>query len=98
MFSVRYKLNFYTSCNTLKRIKLYFISELPFAPVSSLSLHVFRFSSNVGVINKTGKNTQISNFTKILSVGAEFFMRTDGETDTTNLIVAFRRFAKAAKT
>ena len=31
------------------------------------------------------------------SVGAEFFMQTDGETDTTNLIVAFRTFAKAPK-
>jgi len=48
-------------------------------------------------LDRFSKNTQISIFMKILSVGAEFFMRTDGETDTTNLTVACCRFAKAPK-
>jgi hypothetical protein len=30
-------------------------------------------------------------------VGAEFFMRRDGQTDVTKIIVAFRNFAKAPK-
>ena len=32
-------------------------------------------------IDRFSKNTQISNFINILSVGAQVFMRTDGETD-----------------
>ena len=49
--------------------------------------------------NRFSKNTQISNFMKILPVGAEFFhadTRTDGRTDKTTLRVAFRSFAKSA--
>jgi hypothetical protein len=38
------------------------------------------------------KNTQISNFMNILSVGAEF-LYADGRADMTKLIVAFRNFA-----
>jgi len=41
------------------------------------------------------KNTQISNFMKILPVGAELF-HADGRTDM-NLIIAFRNFTKAPK-
>ena len=43
------------------------------------------------------KNTQISNFIKIRSVGAELSMQTGGQTHTTKLIVAFRNFASAPK-
>ena len=38
------------------------------------------------------KKNEISNFMKILSVGAELF-QADGRTDMTRLIVAFRNFA-----
>jgi len=46
------------------------------------------------------KNTQISNFMKILPMGAELFhvdRRTDGQTDMTKIIVAFRNFTNAPK-
>jgi len=45
------------------------------------------------------EKTQISNFMKIRSVGAELFHvggRTEGQTDITKLIVAFRNFANAS--
>ena len=44
------------------------------------------------------KSTQISNCMKIPPVGAELFYadrRMDGQTDMTNLIVAFRNFTEA---
>jgi len=46
------------------------------------------------------KNTQRSNFMKILPVGAELFNteRTERQTDMTNLIVAFRNVANAPRT
>ena len=47
------------------------------------------------------ENTQISNFTKIRPVAEELFRadgRTDGRTDMTKLIAAFRNFAHAPKT
>ena len=46
------------------------------------------------------KNTKISDFMKIRPVGAELFHtdgQTDGRTDMTKLIVAFRNFANAPK-
>jgi len=43
------------------------------------------------------KNTQISNFIKILRVGAEVFY-VDRRTDMTRLLVAFHKFAGAPKT
>ena len=46
------------------------------------------------------KNTQISNFVKIRPMGSELFYadgRTDGQTDMTKLIMAFRNFANASK-
>jgi len=45
------------------------------------------------------KNIQISNIMKIRPVGAELFHvdgRTDGRSDMTKLIVAFRKFCKRA--
>jgi len=42
------------------------------------------------------KYSKISNFTKILPVGAELF-RADRRTDVTKLIVAFRNSAKEPK-
>jgi hypothetical protein len=50
--------------------------------------------------DKFSKNIQISNFTKICPVGAEMFHadgKTDGRTDMTKLIFAFRNFANAPK-
>jgi len=40
---------------------------------------------------------KIINFMKIHPVEAELFMLTDGRTDMTKLIVAFRKFANAPK-
>jgi hypothetical protein len=46
------------------------------------------------------ENPQKQNFMEIRPVGAELFLakgRTDRQADMTNLIVAFRNFAKAPK-
>jgi hypothetical protein len=46
------------------------------------------------------KNIKLSNFMKILTVGAELFHadgRTDRQTDMTELTVAFRNYAKVPK-
>ena len=46
------------------------------------------------------KNAQMSNFIKILPLGAELFhadRQTDGQTETSKLIVAFCKFANAPK-
>jgi ubiquitin C-terminal hydrolase len=45
---------------------------------------------------KISKNIQISNFIKVLSVGAELF-NADGQTDTTKLIRSFCNFVNAPK-
>ena len=42
------------------------------------------------------KNTEVSNFMKIRLVRAELF-HSDGRTDMTKLIVAFRKFSNAPK-
>ena len=55
-----------------------------------------RSSRNFHFLDKFSKNTQISNFMKIRPVEAELF-HADGQTDTANLIVAFRDFANALK-
>jgi hypothetical protein len=47
-------------------------------------------------VNRFSKNIQISNFMKILSVGAELF-HADRRTDMTKLIVAFRNFSNGPK-
>jgi hypothetical protein len=46
-------------------------------------------------LDRFKKYTQISNFTTIRLVN--FFMRTDGQADTTKVIVAFRNFANEPK-
>ena len=53
----------------------------------------------VRFLDRLSKNPQISNFMKICQVGAEFVPcgRTDGRTDMTKLIVAFRNFTNASK-
>jgi len=50
-------------------------------------------------MNSFSKNTNILNFMKIRPVAAEFLAdgRTDGQSDTTKLLLAFRSFAKAPK-
>jgi hypothetical protein len=42
--------------------------------------------------DRFSKNTEISNFMKILPVGAKLF-HVDGQTDMTKIIVTFRNFA-----
>jgi hypothetical protein len=54
------------------------------------------FSLNLDILDRFLKNPQISDFIKILPVGAELF-HADGRTDTTKLIVAFRNFAISQK-
>jgi len=51
-------------------------------------------------IPKFSETSQTSNFMKIRSVGAEFVPcdKTNGRTDVTKLVVAFRSFANAPKT
>jgi hypothetical protein len=49
-------------------------------------------------LDRFSKNTQVSNFIKILPLGAELFHadgRTNVQTDMTKLIVAFCNFADA---
>ena len=54
-----------------------------------------RFELNFKFFDRfSKKKAQISNFMKILPVGAEFFMRTDGQTDMKQK-VAFRNFENA---
>jgi hypothetical protein len=48
-------------------------------------------------MDRFSKNTEIKNFMRILPVGAELFLRADGQTAMTTLIVAFRNFAKAER-
>jgi hypothetical protein len=50
----------------------------------------------INVLRIFSKNTEVSNFIKILPVGAEL-LHSEGRTDTTKLMVAFRNFAKAPK-
>jgi hypothetical protein len=67
--------------------------------------NIIRFERKLNFLDRFSKNTQLSNFTKILSVGADLFHAdrqtdrhtnrwTDGETDMMKLIVAFRNFAE----
>jgi len=51
------------------------------------------------ILDRFSKNTQISDFMKILPVGAKFSMRTNGQTNrqTTKVIVAFSNFANAPR-
>ena len=61
-----------------------------------LPVILVRFWLNLHFRYIFSKNTQISNFTKIRQVGAEFF-QADGRTDMTKLIVAFHNFVNAHK-
>jgi hypothetical protein len=55
-----------------------------------------RFYWNLNFLNIFSKNTEISNFMKILLVGAKFF-HADGRTDMTKLTVAFRNLVNAPR-
>ena len=69
-----------------------------------ISFHVkysLLLSCNLTFLDRFAKNTQISNFIEIRAVGDGLFHadgQTDGQADTTKLIVAFSNFAKAPKT
>jgi hypothetical protein len=43
------------------------------------------------------ENKPVSNITKILPVGADLFIRTEGQTDVTRIIITFGNFVKATK-
>ena len=47
-------------------------------------------------LDKSSKNTHISNFMKIRPVWAELFFA-DGQTDMAKLVIGFRNFPNAAK-
>ena len=55
-----------------------------------------RFWRDLNFLDRFSKNTQISNFMKIRSVGGDRVVPC-GRTDMTKLIVAFRNFANAPK-
>ena len=65
---------------------------------SSCKVHVVlvRLHWNLRFLDRFSKNTEISNFMKILLVGEELF-NVDGRTDILKAIVAFRNFKKAPK-
>jgi len=63
-----------------------------------VSFILVRFELNSNFLDRFSKNPQISNFTKIRPVEAEFFhadRRTEGHKDMTELIGAFHSFVKA---
>jgi hypothetical protein len=68
---------------------------------SSSKVHVILVRSKVKLnfLDRFSKNTQIQNFMKVCSVGAEFYSdgQTDGHADMTKLIVVFGQFANAPK-
>ena len=55
-----------------------------------------RFQWNLNFLDRFSKNTLKPNSVKIHPVGAELF-HTDGRTEMTKLIVAFRNFANVPK-
>ena len=58
------------------------------------------FNKTLIFLDRSSKNTQITNFIKIRPAAADLFHAeewTDGRTDTTKLIAAFRYFANAPK-
>jgi len=68
---------------------------------SSCKVHIIlnRFSSNLNYLNRFSKNTRISAFKMIRSVGVELFHadgRTGGHTDMTELTVALRNICERA--
>jgi hypothetical protein len=52
------------------------------------------FKWQLDFLGRFSKTTHIQSFLKIRSLGAELF-HADGKTDVTNLMIAFRNFAKA---
>jgi hypothetical protein len=53
--------------------------------------------SSLSFLDRFSKNTQVWNLINLRPMGAELFHATDGQTDMTRLIVAFRDFAKASR-
>jgi hypothetical protein len=58
---------------------------------------ILRFYWNLNILDRFfGKRAQLSGFIKIRPVGAELF-HAYGQTNVTNLVVAFRNFANASR-
>jgi hypothetical protein len=81
----------------LRRIKRDMIKYV-YTVCLNVKYHFFllRFKWNLNFLDRFSKNTKLSNFMKVHTVGAELF-HTDRRTDTMKLIVAFRTFANANK-
>ena len=82
-----------------RRIQLDIVINVQ-TPACKVPVILVRFSRNFNFLNIFSKNTQISNFTKIRTVGADLFHadeRSDRRTDVTELIVAIRNSATAPK-
>jgi hypothetical protein len=81
----------------LRRTERYIIKNVNWSSCKVPAILV-RFWWNLNFLHIFSKNNQISHFIKFLSVGTELFhanRRSQGQKDTTKLIVAVRNFAKA---
>ena len=66
------------------------------SPRAKQPLFFSDFSEIRNFLNRYSKNTQISNFMKICPVGAEL-LQTEGQTATTTVTAAFRKFCEPAR-
>jgi hypothetical protein len=83
----------------LRRTERYKIKS-SYESVCKIPVILVQFYRKLLFLNRVSKNIQISNFMKIVSLGAALFhvdRRTSGRTDMTKLRVAFRKFANAPK-
>jgi hypothetical protein len=84
----------------LRRAELYTIKNV-YRSSRKVSVIFFSdFKETLIFLDRVSKNTEISNVTKVRLEGAELLHadgRTDGQTDMTKLIVAFRNFVNESK-
>ena len=83
----------------LRRIDRDMIKNVHWSPCKVPVIPV-RFEWNLNFLDSFAKSTYISDFNENSSSGMQFvvFAQTEGRTDMTKLIVAFRNFAIAPKT